>query len=78
VPELGVATHGDRQHFLVLIEELVLAQDSMGGAVGNGDGAVARRLIAGEDAEERGLAGAVGADKPVPVARQELKGDIGK
>ena len=65
--------HGEVEDDLVVLEELVLPEDADAGAAGDGDGALGRRLVAGEDLEERGLARPVGADEPVARARVELE-----
>ena len=66
--------HDDRVHDgEVVVGVLVLLQhgEALGGV--DGDGAVGGFQFPGENAQERGFAGAVGADDAVAVAGQELQ-----
>ncbi len=74
VPDVLLAHHRhvDDRHVLVL--EVVLLQDAQAGAPRHVDDAVRGDLVAGEDLEERRLAGAVGADEAVAGAGVELEG----
>src|ERR1700730_6309193 len=45
-------------------------------ALADGDGALVRRVLLGDHPEQRGLAGAVGADHADDAARRQLEGEI--
>src|SRR3954471_16870454 len=45
-------------------------------ALADGDGALIRLLLPGDHPEQRGLAGAVGADHADDAARRQLEGEI--
>jgi len=59
----------------VLVAEVVLLQDPQLHPLGHGDGALGGLVLAGEDAQEGRLAGAVGAHQAVTVAGNELDRD---
>ena len=68
-----VAHHHRIQHGVGVILEVVLLQNGHPLFLGNNDLAGGGLQIPGEDAEEGGLAGAVGADDAVAVAGNELQ-----
>ena len=68
LPQRLVAHHHDVDDGHVLVAEVVLAQDADARLLGDRDRAVARDLVAGQDAQEGGLARAVGADQAVALA----------
>ena len=73
---MGVA-HDDRVHDgVIVIGVLVLLQngDPLGGV--DGDGAVGGVQLPRQDAQERGLARAVGADDAIAVAGEELQVNV--
>jgi hypothetical protein len=75
LPYVVVAHHGHFEDGHVLVAEVVLLQHTQLEALGHGDRAVARQLLAGEDAEKRRLARTVGPHEAVAVARVELDRD---
>jgi hypothetical protein len=61
LPDQAVAHHGDVQNQRLIVEEVVLAQDTDPRALRDVDRAAGRGLVTGDDADEGGLARAVGA-----------------
>ena len=69
--------HHDRAQHLILVERIVILLENREAFARRDLHHAARRLeLAGEQAQERGLAGAVRADDAVAVARRELEVDI--
>ena len=58
---------------LLAREVRLLLEVADGGVTGERDGALVRALLAHQDLEKRGLAGAVGAHEAPPLARVELE-----
>src|SRR5690606_28965819 len=75
LPELRIAHQGHAEDLLVLVEELVLAEHAQAGGLRHRHLARGGLPVAGEDAEERGLAGPVRAHQPVALAGVQLEGD---
>ena len=73
LPQRLVAHHHDVDDGHVLVAEVVLAQDADARLLRDRDLALARDLVAGQDAQEGGLARAVGAHHAVPLAGIELQ-----
>ena len=67
----GLVEHGAAGHLLD-----VLAEVADGELAGDRDLALVRRLLSDDQAEERGLARAVGTDEPDLLARVELEGRV--
>ena len=76
--QMGVALHDGIEDELVVIFVLILLEEGETLARIHGHGAVRRLQLAGENFEEGGLAGAVGTDDAVALARQEFDVDIFK
>ena len=69
--------HHDRAQHLILVERVVILLEDREALAWRDLHHAARRLeLTGEQAQERGLAGAVRADDAVAVARRELEVDI--
>ena len=75
----ALVAHDDRVHDGIgIVHRLILLEDGHSGLGVNIDAAGARLELAGEDLQERGLAGAVGADDTVAVAGGKLQVHLGK
>ena len=72
LPQLLVPHEGHVQDLLILVEELILAQNAKAQAPGQGDLTGACIQVACEDVEQRRLARAVGADEAVALTGVEL------
>src|ERR1700736_6174462 len=63
-------------HALLAVERVTgLVDITKTHALADGDDALVRRLLLGDHPEQRGLAGAVGADHPDNAARRQLEGE---
>ena len=76
LPHLGFAHHRQVADDLAVVEEAILAQDADARVRRDGEAALRGRLVAGQDAQERGLARSVGADEAVARAGVELQRDV--
>ena len=76
VPEDGMSAEDSLNDGAFVEFEVVLREDREAFAGTEGDGAVSGGELAGEDAHERRLAGAVGADDAVAIAVGESKVDV--
>ena len=73
-----VTTHREVEDDRVVVEEAILPQHADPRALDQRERPFGGRLIPGQQAHERALARAVGADQPVAGAGVELQADIGE
>ncbi len=78
VPKLGVAHERDLQHLLVLVQELVLAQDAEPEALRDRDRSFAGLHVPAQDVEEGCLPAAVRAHEPITLPGIQLEGGPGE
>lgn len=75
----ALVTHDDRVHDGIgIVHGLILLEDGHSGLGVDIDVAGARLELTGEDLQERGFAGAVGADDAIAVAGGKLQVHLGK
>ena len=75
----ALVAHDDRVHDGIgIVHRLILLEDGHSGLGVNIDVAGARLELTGEDLQERGFAGAVGADDAIAVAGGKLQVHLGK
>ena len=72
-----MVAHDDRVHDGIgIVHRLILLEDGHSGLGVNIDAAGARLELTGEDLQERGFAGAVGADDAIAVAGEKLQVNV--
>ena len=76
--QAGIALNDRIEDDLIIIFVVILFQEGETLSLGNGNIAAGGLELAGQDAEEGGLAGAVGADDTVAVSLREFNGNIFK
>jgi hypothetical protein len=73
LPKLQVAHQRDVDDQLVLVQELVLTQDTQPQSIGDRYRAGAGLVVPAQNVEQRRLAGTIGADQPIPLTCVELE-----